>query len=61
MKANASTDGAAKQLLLDGYKNAKTPEEKEHYQKQLKVWDKFKGEDGKKKMDIVKKVLCEID
>ena len=43
MKANASTDGAAKQLLLDGYKNAKTPEEKEHYQKQLKVWDKFKG------------------
>lgn len=43
MKANANTDGAAKQLLLDGYKNAKTPEEKEHYQKQLKVWDKFKG------------------
>ena len=27
----------------------------------FKVWDKFKGEDGKKKMDIVKKVLCEID
>ena len=43
MKANATTDGAAKQLLLDGYKNAKTPEEKEHYQTQLKVWDKFKG------------------
>ena len=27
----------------------------------FKVWDKFKGEGGKKKMDIVKKVLCEID
>ncbi len=43
MKANAVTDGASKQLLVDGLKNAKTPEEKEHYQNQLKVWDKFKG------------------
>lgn len=43
MKANALTDGASKQLLVDGLKNAKTPEEKAHYEKQLKVWDKFKG------------------
>jgi hypothetical protein len=43
MKANATTDGAAKQLLMDGLKNAKNPEEKAHYEKQLKVWDKFKG------------------
>lgn len=27
----------------------------------FKVWDKFKGVGGKKKLDIVKKVLCEID
>lgn len=27
----------------------------------FKVWDKFKGEGGKKKLDMVKKVLCEID
>ena len=27
----------------------------------FKVWGKFKGDGGKKKMDIVKKVLCEID
>ncbi|MEY4332483.1 MAG: hypothetical protein RLZZ196_1221 [Bacteroidota bacterium] len=43
MKANANTDGASKQLLINGLKNAKTPEEKAHYEKQLKVWDKFKG------------------
>ena len=43
MKANATTDGAVKQLLENKLKNAKTPQEKEHYQKQLKVWDKFKG------------------
>lgn len=43
MKANANTDGAVKQKLSDGLKNAKTPEEKQHYEKQLKVWDKFKG------------------
>lgn len=27
----------------------------------FKVWSKFKGEGGKEKLDIVKKVLCEID
>lgn len=43
MKANATTDGATKQLLMDGLKNAKNPQEKAHYEKQLKVWDKFKG------------------
>lgn len=43
MKANPRTQGAVKQVLLDGLKNAKTPEEKAHYEKQLKVWNKFKG------------------
>jgi hypothetical protein len=43
MKANATTDGASKQRLVDGLKNAKTPDEKKHYENQLKVWDKFKG------------------
>jgi hypothetical protein len=27
----------------------------------FKVWNKFKGEGGKEKLEIVKKVLCEID
>ncbi len=43
MKANPRTQGATKQVLLDGLKNAKTPEEKAHYENQLKVWSKFKG------------------
>ena len=43
MKANPRTQGATKQVLLDGLKNAKTPEEKAHYENQLKVWNKFKG------------------
>jgi len=43
LKANGRTDGAMKQRLLDGLKNAKTPEEKAHYEKQLKIWEKFKG------------------
>ncbi len=43
MKANSRTDGAVKQVLMDGLKNAKSPEEKAHYENQLKVWDKFKG------------------
>ncbi len=43
MKANPRTQGATKQVLLDGLKNAKTPEEKAHYENQLKVYNKFKG------------------
>ncbi len=43
MKANPRTQGAVKQVLMDGLKNAKTPEEKAHYENQLKVWNKFKG------------------
>ena len=43
IKANSRTDGATKKLLDDGLKNAKTPKEKDHYQKQLKSWEKFKG------------------
>ena len=43
MKANATTDGAAKKLLVNALKKAKTPEEKSHYENQLQVWDKFKG------------------
>ena len=43
IKANSRTDGATKKLLDDGFKNAKTPKEKAHYEKQLKSWEKFKG------------------
>ena len=43
IKANVRTDGATKKLLEDGLKNAKSPQEKKHYEKQLAGWEKFKG------------------
>ena len=43
MKANGITDGATEELLNNKLKAAKTPEEKAHYEKELKMWNKFKG------------------
>ena len=43
MKANSVTDGATEELLNNKLKNAKTPEEKAHYERELKMWNKFKG------------------
>ena len=43
MKANGVTDGATEELLNNKLKAAKTPEEKAHYEKELKMWNKFKG------------------
>lgn len=43
MKANATTDGAVKQKLEDSWKNAKTPDEKKHYERQLEDWKEFKS------------------
>ena len=43
MKANGVTDGATEELLNNRYKAAKTPEEKAHYERELKMWNKFKG------------------
>jgi hypothetical protein len=43
MKANGITDGATEELLNNKLRSAKTPEEKAHYEKELKMWNKFKG------------------
>jgi len=43
MKANGVTDGATEELLNNRLKAAKTPEEKAHYERELKMWNKFKG------------------
>lgn len=43
MKANGVTDGATEELLNNKLKAAKTPEEKAHYENELKMWNKFKG------------------
>lgn len=43
MKANGVTDGATEELLNNRLKAAKTPEEKSHYERELKMWNKFKG------------------
>jgi hypothetical protein len=43
MKANGVTDGATEELLNNRLKAAKTPEEKSHYQRELEMWNEFKG------------------
>jgi hypothetical protein len=43
MKANGVTDGATEELLNNKLKAAKTPEERAHYERELKMWNKFKG------------------
>jgi len=43
MKANGLTDGATEELLNNKLKAAETSEEKAHYERELKMWNKFKG------------------
>ncbi len=43
MKANGVTDGATEELLNNKLKNAKTPQEKAHYEREIQMWNKFKS------------------